>query len=63
MRMSEAEKVAVKIGSLVNDLTLDLDQVGNYIARDNAITYRRVQEIAEAAKYEREGAVNEFDNI
>jgi hypothetical protein len=63
MAMSEAEKVAVKIGNLVNDLTLDLDQVGNYIARDNAITYRRVIEVAEAAKYEREGEHYGYDNI
>ena len=50
----EAEKVAEKIGRLINDLTLDLDQVGIYVARDNLITYNRLVEIAEAAEYERE---------
>lgn len=48
-------KVAEKMSALVNDLTLDLDQVGRYIAREPAVTYRRVMEIAESAKYEREG--------
>lgn len=52
---SPNEKVAEKIADLVNDLTLDLDQIGTYIAREPAVTYRRVIEIAESAKYEREG--------
>ena len=47
-------RVATKISDLVNDLTLDLDQVGIYLATNSSITYRRVMEIAEAAKYERE---------
>lgn len=47
-------KVATKISDLVNDLTLDLDQVGIYLATNSAITYRRVMEIAEAAQYEKE---------
>lgn len=51
---SEAEKVAEKIGKLINDLTLDLDQVGIYVARDNLITYNRLREIAGSAEYERE---------
>jgi hypothetical protein len=51
---SEAEKVADKIAKLINDLTLDLDQVGFYVARNNLVTYNRLIEIAEAAEYERE---------
>ena len=47
-------KVATKISDLVNDLTLDLDQVGIYLATNNTTTYRRVMEIAEAAQYEKE---------
>lgn len=47
-------RVATKISDLVNDLTLDLDQVGIYLATNNSITFRRVMEIAEAAQYERE---------
>ena len=51
---SEAERVADKIAKLINDLTLDLDQVGFYVARNNLVTYNRLIEIAEAAEYERE---------
>lgn len=51
---SPNEKVAEKIANLVNDLTLDLDQVGTYIAKEPMVTYRRVIEIADSAKYERE---------
>jgi hypothetical protein len=52
--LSTAEKTAIKIGSLVNDLTLDLDQVGMYLGRDNNITYNRLMLILEAAKWEKE---------
>lgn len=52
-------KVATKISDLVNDLTLDLDQVGIYLATNSAITYRRVLEIAEAAQYEKEERYHE----
>lgn len=53
-RPSKELKVAEKMGEMVNDLTLDLDQVGIYIATENSITYRRIMEVAEAAKFERE---------
>lgn len=62
-RLSEAEKTAVKIARLVNDLTLDLDQVGVYLAREHAVTYRRIQEIAEAAKFEKEEVNNGQDYL
>lgn len=58
-RPSKESKVAEKMGEMVNDLTLDLDQVGIFIARDNSITYRRLMEVAEAAKYEREDREND----
>jgi hypothetical protein len=55
MRKTTKElRVAEKMGEMVNDLTLDLDQVGVYIATDNGITYRRIIEVAEAARFERE---------
>jgi len=47
-------RVAVKMSDLVNDLTLDLDQVGTYIATNNATTYRRIMEVADSARYEKE---------
>ena len=65
-KTSEAERVAMKIGKLVNDLTLDLDQVGIYLARDTMITHRRLVEIIEAANYEREQTElrsNDYDTL
>lgn len=53
-RMTKELRVANKISDLVNDLTLDLDQVGYYIATNNSITYNRVMEVAGSAKYEKE---------
>jgi hypothetical protein len=52
-------KVANTITNLVNDLTLDLDQVGVYLASNNSITYRRILEIAEAARWEKEERLND----
>jgi hypothetical protein len=54
-------KVAKTMSDLVNDLTLDLDQVGIYIATNNGISYRRIQEVAESAKHEREQALGGND--
>ena len=52
---SQNEKVAEKLSVLVNDLTLDLDRIGEYIARSAPnVTYRRLMEIADAARWERE---------
>ncbi|NBU99936.1 MAG: hypothetical protein EBS31_00475 [Burkholderiaceae bacterium] len=47
-------RVAKQISNLVNDLTLDLDQVGLYLAGNHSVTYRRILEIAEAARWEKE---------
>lgn len=59
MAKSDADKVALKIGNLINDLTLDIEQVGIYLARNSNVTYRRLQEIAEAAKWEKEERVHD----
>jgi ribosomal protein L16 Arg81 hydroxylase len=53
-RESLEEKLADRIGKLINDLTIDLEQLGMYFARSNSTTYRRLIEIAESAKYEKE---------
>lgn len=54
-QLTEAEKAAKKLEKIVNDLTLDLDQVGVYLARVAPnVSYRRLQEIAESAEYEKE---------
>jgi hypothetical protein len=61
---SNNEKVAEKLSVLVNDLTLDLDSIGEYIARSAPnVTYRRLMEIAEAARYEREEKENGTDYL
>ncbi len=51
---SKEEATAEKIAELVTDLRLDLEQVGIYVARQDNVVYRRVQVVAESAKYERE---------
>jgi hypothetical protein len=59
IRNSQELKVATKISDLMNDLTLDLDQVGVYLAGSNSITYRRFQEVAAAAKWDKEERYHE----
>ena len=59
-REAVEEKIAERIAKLINDLTLDLDQMGLYFARMNNITYRRLIEIAESAKHEKEGSKNDY---
>lgn len=59
IRTTPELKVATKMSEMVNDLTLDLDQVGVYIATNNSITYRRLMEVMEAAKWEKEDRLHE----
>lgn len=59
MRKSDEEKVAENVAKLMNDLTLDLDQVGVYLGRIRpATSYRRLEIIMEAAREEREDTVD-----
>lgn len=52
---TEEEKAAKKIATLVNDITLDLDSVGIYLARYSpTISYNRLMLIAESAEFEKE---------
>ena len=53
-RITKAEKVANQIAEIVNDLTLDLDKVGYYLADQPTILYNRLILIAEAAVEEKE---------
>jgi hypothetical protein len=49
-RQTEAEKVAIKLAKLVNDVSLDLDDVGRYLAEvAPTVSYNRLILIAEAA--------------
>jgi hypothetical protein len=54
LRATRELKIAQKISEMVNDLTLDLDQIGVYLATNNNITYNRLMVITESAKYEKE---------
>ena len=49
------EKVAKVIVYAVNDLTLDLEQVGEYVAEiANTVLYNRLQIVLETAQYEKQ---------
>ena len=59
---SREEKVAEKIAQLLDSLTLDLDQVGKYIARFLQTTiYNRLMIIAEAAEWEKKDKDEQTD--
>ena len=59
---SREEKVAEKIAQLLDSLTLDLDQVGKYIARFLPTTiYNRLMIIAEAAEWEKKDKDEQTD--
>ena len=61
---SDNQKVAEKMTTLVNDVNLDLDQVGTYIARtSSSVTYRRLMEVADAARFEKEEKDNGTNNL
>jgi hypothetical protein len=54
-RLTKEERVAQKLLDEVNDLTLDLDLTGVYIAQMSpAILYNRLQEVADSARYAKE---------
>ncbi len=55
--ISKEEKVAVAIGKLVSDFSLDLEAVGKYLATTQPyVVYTRVLEIMEATEYNKEVA-------
>jgi hypothetical protein len=61
---SKEEKVAVKLSDIVNDYTLDIEEVGKSFARvAPVVSYNRVIEIAEVAELEREGKLDEFNKL
>lgn len=61
-RMSNEEKVAIAIAKLLDSLTLNLDDVGKYLARflPNTI-YNRLMIIAESAEWEKENNNEQYD--
>ena len=55
--VSKEEKVALSIGRLLSDLTLDLEAVGKYLGTAQPyIIYRRALEVLESAEYNNEVA-------
>lgn len=59
---SKEEKVAVAIGKLLSDFTLDLEAVGKYLATSNPfIIYTRTLEVLESTEYNK--SVAEYREI
>ena len=57
---SQEERVAKRIGTILSDFSLDLEQVGKYISVALPYTiYRRAVEVLESAQYNKE--VAEYD--
>ena len=55
-RVTDEEKVAMKLGTMVSDLRVDLELVGEYLAKSQPyVVYNRLQVIAESAKETKEG--------
>ena len=58
--ISKEEKVAMKIGTLLSDFSLDLERVGKHLALSNPhVIYSRAIEVLESAEYNKETA--EYD--
>lgn len=58
-KLTDEEKLAIKIGNLINDLRIDLEQTGVYFARSaQQVSQNRLQVLAESAKAERENMQN-----
>jgi hypothetical protein len=61
---SKEEKIAVKLSDIVNDYTLDIEEVGRNFARvAPLVSYNRVIDIAEVAQLEREGKLDELNTL
>ncbi len=55
--ISKEEKVAVTIGRLLSDFSLDLEAVGKYLATAQPyVVYTRALEVLEATEYNKEVA-------
>lgn len=59
---NDENKVADKIGKLVSDLTLDIEQVGLYIGRQPNVILNRLEIITETAREEKEDLHLTIDN-
>jgi hypothetical protein len=53
--ISKEEKIAIKLSDIVNDYTLNLDEVGKYFYRvAPKVSYNRILDIVDVAEMERE---------
>jgi hypothetical protein len=53
--ISKEEKIAIKLSYIVNDYTLNLDEVGRYFYRvAPKVSYNRILDIVDVAEMERE---------
>jgi cell division protein FtsL len=53
--ISKEEKIALKLSDIVNDYTLNLDEVGRYFFRvAPKVSYNRILDIVDVAEMERE---------
>jgi hypothetical protein len=60
-RITDEEKVVIKLNSLLSDLRVDLEMVGRYLARQSpTVVYNRLITVAESAQYEKEESHNEY---
>jgi hypothetical protein len=60
--ISKEEKVALTIGRLLSDFTLDLEAIGRYMAVSNPhVIYARALEVLEATEYNK--TVAEYRHI
>jgi len=57
LRASKEEKVALTIGRLLSDFSLDLEAIGKYLATAQPyVVYARALEVLEATEYNKEMA-------
>lgn len=62
LRQSKEEKVALTIGRLLSDFTLDLEAIGKYLATTNPyVVYARALEVLEATEHNK--SVAEYREI
>jgi hypothetical protein len=55
-RVTDEERIANKLGNIISDLRVDLELVGEYLAKSQPyVVYNRLQVIAESAKDTKEG--------
>lgn len=53
--LTKEQKVAKQFADMLNDLTLDLDMVGKYVAvHSSSVQFNRIQVIADVAQIEKE---------